>query len=236
MHPVLQSCQLLIRLVAELIAGVIYLGCGYGRVWEADSVVTRAAARRLAAGLRLAQAYLRRVLVVMALELEPTLIDPLYREPCRRPERAFARKAKMRRAVFVVFQNNAPFPGALLAKMVQNHQGGHSVDAANKQVMPICIRSLKARLACLAKIAGDPLPRARRLAFYLARKKPGPLFAPAGPDRPPQSLGKLRKLWNTATSATFDAMAMDIHIKSRARPPPMQPRHRHGPSILVMGG
>jgi hypothetical protein len=49
----------------------------------------RAVARRLAAGLAHEEAYLRRVLIVMALELEPTLKD--RRGPMRRPH---SRRAK----------------------------------------------------------------------------------------------------------------------------------------------
>ena len=68
MHPVLQSCHLLLRIVCGFIAGVRYSGCGNSQA--SDFVASKAAAQRLVAGLRLAEAYLRRVLLIMALELE----------------------------------------------------------------------------------------------------------------------------------------------------------------------
>lgn len=235
MHPVLQSCHLLLRIVRDLIAGVAHFGYGAMGANEdaqvSDFVATKAAAQRLAAGLRLAEAYLRRVVLVMALELEPTLIDPPQGDLSRR-RRDRPLKIVVRCVAFTMFNKQSALPDAILNKMRENDAGKQGVT----QIQPICIGPLKARLNNLAKIAADPLPRARRLAFHLARKRPGPMFASGGHIRPSGSLGRLRKLWNTQTSAAFEAMAMNIQTKSRARPPPLPLRHRYGPSILVLGG
>ena len=234
MDPVLQSCQFIIRIVRDLIAGVRYSGLTGGS--QASSfVASKAAAQRLVAGLRLAEAYLRRVLLIMALELEPTLVD--VPQPLGRPRNCVTKpKAVATRAVFKVFQNVCAIPDGVLTKMRQGDFSGTLALHDHAQPKPVFIGRLQARLDNLAKISGDPLPRARRLAFHLARKRPGPMFEPDRHVRPSNSLGRLRRLWNTETSATFDAMGMDIRTKSRARPPPLPPRRRYGPSILVLGG
>ena len=240
MHPVLQSCHLLLRLVCGFIAGVRYSGFTGGSQGS-GFVATKAAAQRLVAGLRLAEAYLRRVLLIMALELEPTLVD--VPQPLGRPRNS-ATKTKVveARAVFKVFQNVRAIPEGVLTKMRQGDFSGTQALHDHAQPKPVFIGRLQARLDNLAKIAGDPVSRARRLAFHFASKRPGPMFEPDRHVRPSNSLGRLRRLWNTETSATFDAMGMDIRTKSRARPPPLTrppplpPRRSYGPSNLVLGG
>ena len=239
MHPVLQSCHLLLRLVRDLITGVRY--SGYGSSQASDFVATKAAAQRLVAGLRLAEAYLRRVLLVMALELEPTLVDAP--QPLGRPRTCATQpKAVAACSLFRIFQNVRAIPDGVLTKMRQGDFSATQAPQDHAQPKPVFIGRLQARFDNLAKIAGDPLPRARRLAFHLARKRPGPMFEPDRHVRPSNSLGRLRRLWNTETSATFEAMGMDIRTKSRARPPPLtrppplQPRRSYGPSNLVLDG
>jgi hypothetical protein len=73
MNPVLESSQFVLRLVRDFIACVHYAACGAGSLQASGFAPSRAAAQRLVAGLRLAEAFLRRVLILMALELEPTL-------------------------------------------------------------------------------------------------------------------------------------------------------------------
>ena len=121
MHPVLQSCHLLLRLVCGFIAGVRHSGCGSAQA--SDFVATRAAAQRLVAGLRLAEAYLRRVLLIMALELEPTLVD--VPQPLGRPRTCATQpKAVAACAAFKVFQNVRAIPDGILTKMRQGDFSG----------------------------------------------------------------------------------------------------------------
>ena len=259
MNPVLQSCQLVLRLVCDLIAGVRLLGCTDGRSQASDFVHTKAATQRLKVALRLVEAYLRRVLLVMALALEPTLIDTpqkLARSkdgpsdgpsdgPNNGPSDAssactFAgqleRKSRATGAPFQVFVNVPALPEEILAKLRQGDFGAPVAPQERAPLDPIFIGRFKTRLDTLAKIAADPLPHARRLAFYLARTRPGPMLEPDRHLRVSSSLGPLRKLWRTETSATFDAMGMQIRPKSRARPPPLPPHRRHPPPYLAVGG
>ena len=234
MHPVLQSCQIILEIVRTLIAGVAYFGCGGSGAVESDFVATRAAAGRLGAGLRLAEAYLRRVLLVMALEMEATLVDG-PKPPLRRP-RETVRKPVRRAYVFQIFPKVPAMPEAVLFSMRNADVGKPTHKAVRGQSKPVFIGALKARLHTLSQIAADPVPRARRLAYHLARNKHGPFFAPDRHIHTTGRLGRLRHLWGTEASATFDAMAYDIETKSRIRPPPLPPRRRYGPSILVLGG
>ena len=238
MDPVLQSCQFIIRIVRDLIAGVRYSGLTNGGSQASGFVTTRAAAQRLVAGLRLAEAYLRRVLLVMALELEPSLVDTP--QPQARPRNSTTKpKAVVACAAFKVFVKVPALPEDILTKLRQGDFSRTQPSEDHAQPKPIYIGRLQARLDNLAKIASDPLSRARRLAFHLARVRHGPMFEPDRHVRPSNSLGRLRRLWNTETSATFDAIGMDIRTKSRARPPPLPPRCPAtimGPSNLVLGG
>ena len=247
MNPVLQSCQLVLRLVCDLIAGVRLLGCTNGRSQASDFVTTKAATQSLKAALRLVEAYLRRVLLVMALDLEPTLVDTPQTFPrsndgpndspsaCT-PAGQLERKSRATGAPFQVFVKVSDLPEDVLTKMRQGDFNAQIAPENRKPSDPIFIGQFKSRLDNLAKIAADPLPHARRLAFYLARTRPGPMFEPDRHLRVSSSLGPLRKLWRTETSAIFDAMGMQIRTKSRARPPPLPPHRRRPPPYLDAGG
>jgi len=82
---------------------------------------------------------------------------------------------------------------------------------------------LLARLAALKKLVDAPEARARRLAFHLARRRPGPVLAPVFAGR---SRGQP---FTTETSAVFEALPTAIIAASRSRPPPLGPRPRAGP-------
>jgi hypothetical protein len=232
MPPVLQSCLWLIEIARTLIAGVRYFDFSH----TADYVPTKACAQRIKAGLKLAEAYLRRVLILMALALEPTLVDVpqknLERRRREKPRRIVVRQS----APFIIFPPVPPLPDKVLDHLRDLDQQARFVETYPGQKGPIYIGTLKARLEQLAKIATDPTKRANRLAMYIARKKHGPFFAPDRHVRPSNQLGRLRKLWDTKTSASFDAMAYNIITQSKERPPPLAPRQKYGPSILRVGG
>ena len=254
MHPVLQSCLFLLEIVRSLIAGVRYDGFEDSGAEVSNSVPNRAAAQRLVAGLRLVEAYLRRVLIIMALGLEATLVDtPQVNLHLRRREKLAKPKPVVARpSSFIVFPKMPPLPDSVAWKLQSatmyqwtGHMTAHMTGYTTGHIMkratrgpakPVFVGMLKARLDHLAKIAQDPLPRAMRLAYYIARHKHGAMFAPDRHWRPSNALGRLRRLWTTQTSATFDAMAHDIQTRSRARPPPLSPRKKYGPSIARVGG
>jgi hypothetical protein len=95
MHPVLSSCRFLLSVIRALMEGVR----ARDELYLARPVFASCAvARRLAAGLAHVEAYLWLVLIVMALELEPTLKD--RRGPMRRPH---GRKAMPQKEVSTRF-------------------------------------------------------------------------------------------------------------------------------------
>ena len=184
----------------------------------------KAVAMRLVSGLRILRAFLRRLVILIALELEWGLIEE--RGPLKRPHKRKL-KPKSAKLSLTCFDPDEVSPwlnniGPTFKPRVksQNEEGTNPpayVDMA----------ALYAQLDFLTGIAANPLAKAKRLAFHLARRSPGLIMAPAGPWRIP---GR----WGTDVSATFDAMAGSIITQSRNRPPPLPPRRWRGPSITVL--
>lgn len=191
----------------------------YDRVLSRDQAhlrpahLSQAAARRLRAGIRALEAYVRRLILLLALRLEPDLPRdtsevPLYHWP-RNPRQETARlrmftgdRMGMAPALSSRFAPDRTAPGA-----------------------PVRLDPLLTRLGTLKDLLEAPDKRARRLAFHLARNRPG-LLAPPG-------LGRVgvRPRYGTEVSALYDGMAQAILSQSRARPPPLGPMPRPGPRI-----
>lgn len=219
MHPVLQSCCLFLATLRMLIDSVRGLGLSGG---ARPAFASQAVARRLAVGLRIVEAYLRRVLIVMALELEAELVDAP--KPMRRPH---GRKKVAGLPGFTVLAGRGkPLSEVALDAMTLGVKRQQRLRTAPA---PVGLGRLYQRLDQLAAIAADPMARARRLAFDLARRLPGPILAPDPRLRPPQN-------WGLEVSTTFDAMAFDILARSRSRPPPLPPIRKYGPSVLLLDG
>jgi hypothetical protein len=227
MHPVLKSCRVFHRYLLDLIdlvrAGV---GIGGGIVTGTNAIwprmAPRAVARRFAAALRLVEAYLRRMLLLMALRFEPTLVDK------RRPlKRVKDRKRRLRKAVrfAVLFVPYRPMTDKVLYKFDEA--------ARLKRERPrpppklVSMLALYRRLDWLTAEAADPVQRAKRLALNLARRRPGPIFVSDWAIRMPQRYG-------TEISMTFNALAHVVLEESKARPPPLPPLQRYGPSVTLI--
>jgi hypothetical protein len=218
MHPVLSSCRVFLTVLRDLIAGV-RAKAGVARPAFASQAVTR----QVAAGLRLVEAYLRRVLIVMALEIEPSLVDAAAQDdsgPLPRPD---GRKRASSSAGFRVLDDGR-LP--LREDWHLEVRDWHRPTAASRA--PMAMGRLYRRLDQLAAIAADPLRRARRLAFHLARCRPGLILAPDIEMRPPLT-------WRPEAALGFNALAHEIINRSRNRPPPLPPPRRHGPSVIVLG-
>jgi hypothetical protein len=177
----------------------------------------RSVARRLAAGVRLLGAYLRRLLILLALRLEPDVTAP--QRPLKRPH---GRKM-VRKAGFVVFQSECALPDDLFP--ADRHGPGAGSTAQEQSEVPLS--ALFAKLDAMAAILADPLPRARRLALHLRRARPGTPLAPG--DTAPA----LRR-YGTTLSASYDAMGFAISQASRTRPPPLPPPRRHWRSLTLL--
>jgi hypothetical protein len=216
MHPVLISCRFLLATLQALLDQVrardnVYL--------DRPAFGARGMARRLAAGLRLVEAYLRRVLLVMALELEPTLVD--VRGPMRRPH-GRKRKAQAGPHFCILPKDLPPSDATLLA--FERCKDNLMWLCKGVPPQPVALGRLYQRLDQLTAIVTDPLARAQRLAFYLARTKEGPILAPDPTLRPPGS-------WGTEARASFVALEHEIVTRSRNRPPPLRPPRRCWPSV-----
>jgi hypothetical protein len=156
------------------------------------------------------EAYLRRVLILMALEIEPDL------KVVPRPENLARAKARVTRARKPIFQI---YPTPAQERCIGSGHELHLDRQPKDWVSPppaVPIGRWLNRLDHLHAIAKDPAAKARRLAFTLARRRHGLLMAP--PERP-----RILRRWGREVSAIHDAMAVQIMTKSRTRPPPLPP-------------
>jgi hypothetical protein len=186
--------------------------------------VRAAIAARLRTGVRALEAFLRRILILMALDIEPDLIC------IERPEnlaRAKARKMRRVKKPFLrIYPSNYGPPTFEFEQRswVPYTTDVHTHDAALPP-LTVPIGRWLAQLDYLHAIAKDPVAKARRLAFSLARSRHGILMAPPSP---PRLVGRC----GTEISAIHDAMAYQIIEKSRTRPPPLPPPRR-GPKPMI---
>jgi hypothetical protein len=175
---------------------------------------------RLAAGVAVLASFVRRLLVLMALSMEHGLVDRIDRAtPLARPH---GRKSAAR-ARFVVLDARFVIAdeGALPKPAFDWADQAQKAAPAAKGLSPARLYQM---LDLLGAIVADPEPRARRLAFYLARRRHGPILPPAGPAR-------IAGRWGTEIRASHDGLAAAIFLAGRARPPPLPPPRRAGPMV-----
>jgi hypothetical protein len=186
-------------------------------------VACKAVAMRLASGLVVLRAFLRRLVILIALELEWGLVDK--RGEMKRPH---MRKAKSRAVLSL---------GGLEANKANPWLDGGGpqfkarVKTGNIGPVEVNMANLYTKLDFLAAIAANPLAKAKRLAFYLARRYPydpnGIIIAPEGPKR-------IAGRWGTQVRASYDAIAGSIMIQSRNRPPPLPPPRTCWPTVTAL--
>jgi hypothetical protein len=183
----------------------------------------KSVAARLKSGLIALKTFLRRLIILIALDLEWGLVDK--RGEMKRPHK---RKSK-------------PSEGFSL-RLLDAHKGGHWLSHHNPDHYPraksnrdygtnpavnVDMAWLYAYLAFLSKIADNPYPKAKRLAFHLARNRPGYILALEGPKR-------IAGRWGTEIRTYYDTMPALIVDKSRNRPPPLPPPRNHWPMITAL--
>ena len=183
------------------------------------ALARKAVAARLASGLRVLRAFLRRLIILIALDMEWSLVDT--RGEMKRPH---GRKSTS--------SSRPSLKGLDAAKPSPwlNNDGPQfktKVTPAHSTPVPIDMTKLYAQLDFLSKIAANPIAKAKRLAFHLARTYQGIIIAPEGPKR-------IAGRWGTEVRASFDAMAASIVMKSRNRPPPLKPPRNHWPTITAI--
>jgi hypothetical protein len=184
------------------------------------ALARRAVAARLRSGLIVLRAFLRRLIILIALEMEWHLVDT--RGPMKRPH---GRKSKSSSPKFSLqgldAQGVSPWLNAV----------GPQFKIKDTQVrnprVEIDMAKLYAQLDYLSKLAANPTAKAKRLAFHLARTHEGIIMAPSGPKR-------IAGRWGTQVSASYDGIAESIMTKSRNRPPPLPPPRNYWPTITAL--
>jgi hypothetical protein len=176
--------------------------------------------RRLESGVRVLASFVRRLLVLMALSLEHGLVDRVdASQPLPRPKG----RRRTSGARFKVLP--PPFSGPyVVGDAIESWRDRVGTTVPVRQAKPVSPARLYRLLDQLAAIVADPEPRARRLAFHLARRRDGPILPPVGPAR-------IAGIWGMEVRASHDAMAGAILSASRVRPPPLPPPRRAGPTV-----
>jgi hypothetical protein len=220
MNP-LVSCAILIATAQSLVAMVNTRDNLHLR----PPLARKSVAGRLVTGLIVLRAYLRRLIIIMALELEWGLIDT--RGPMKRPHgRKSTALARPSLTLLDTYKISPWLNGDGPAFKTPIKRDFHySFDTPAPA--PIDMAKLYAHLDYLAAIAVNPMAKAKRLAFHLARARQGIITAPKGPKR-------LAGRWGTQVRALYDAMAADILTKSHIRPPPLPPPRTHWPMITAL--
>jgi hypothetical protein len=180
---------------------------------------SKAVAMRLASGLIVLRAFLRRLVILIALEMEWTLVDT--RGAMKRPH---GRKATSR-AVLTL----GGLEAAKASPWLNGNGPRFKVPDRHGWRGPVEVNMTKlyAQLDFLAKIAANPTAKAKRLAFHFARNYEGLMMAPQGPKR-------IAGYWGTEVRASYDAIAAAIMRQSRSRPPPLPPPRTHYPTIIAL--
>ena len=183
------------------------------------ALACKSVAARLAGGLRVLRAFLRRLIILIALDLEWGLVDTrgAMKRPHGRKSASSSRpslKGLDAAKVSPWLKSDGPL---FKSPDTQAHNTPVQIDMAK----------LYAQLDFLARIAANPDARAKRLAFHLARTQQGIIMAPEGPTR-------IAGRWGTQVRASFDAMAASIMTQSRNRPPPLPPPRTHWPTITAL--
>lgn len=213
----MESRDAFIRLTRQCAASLVLRVLSHDNMHLSPRSMTRAAAERFRAGLRALEAYLRRLILCLALQIEHDLprtnVERARLMPGQRPSRKTSCKPSFH---FTIFTGQHDFPDPFYAEWV----GGRTVRPVQVPAAP-----LLARLNALSDLAKSPMARARRLAWHMARHKAGLILAPD------LYRGYVPRRYGTEVSASYDAMGHDIIETSRIRPPPLGPVARPPPRI-----
>ena len=213
MNP-LAAFTFLIATVASLVAAVTTRDNLHLR----PALACKSVAARLAGGLRVLRAFLRRLIILIALDMEWGLVDT--RGAMKRPHG--------RKSASTSTPSLKGLDAAKVSPWLKSDGPQLKTDKGQAHNTPIQIDMAKlyAQLDFLAGIAANPIAKAKRLAFHLSRTQQGIIMAPEGPTR-------IAGRWGTQVRASFDAMAASIITQSRNRPPPLKPLRTHWPTITA---
>ncbi|MEM1391003.1 MAG: hypothetical protein AAGG45_07960 [Pseudomonadota bacterium] len=183
------------------------------------ALISKAVAARLKQAIRAMEAYLRRMLVLLALSLEPGLKPDMRERPVRPSKRSQSTPTFTFRT----------FPKAGIDFALSSHFEALKARprTPNTGRTPVPARPLLERLSQLRALIEAPQARARKLAWALARRRPGLMLAPGHHEA-------VKPRYGTEFSTTYTLMGHAILKLSRARPPPIGPVPRPPPRIRVL--
>jgi hypothetical protein len=188
-------------------------------VYLRPALASKAVAARLRSGLIVLRAFLRRLIILMALEMEWGLVDT--RGAMKRPHG----RTSTTRSVLSLTAFDARKASPWLNGDGPNFKP--VIKTGNTTPTQVNMAKLYAQFDFLSKIATNPAAKAKRLAFHLARTYEGIIIAPRGPKR-------IAGGWGTQVSAFYDSMAWAIMMQSKSRPPPLPPPRTHWPMITAL--
>lgn len=189
-------------------------------------LISKAAARRLRSGIRMMEGWVRRLIILMALALEAGLSP----RSVERPVRPSGSGQDGPGAARVMPHRLRMFPREAmddLSELSDPVSGSPSADWEVTGEGQVVARPLLVRLGMLKRLMAEPEARARRLAWHLARCRPGVIL-------PPVSVTGVPGRYGVEASALFDMMGHAILSESRARPPPLGPVPRPPPGVRVL--
>jgi hypothetical protein len=191
-------------------------------------IARKAVAARLVSGLRVLKAFLRRLILLIALDLEWGLIDTRgeMKRPHGRKSKSFCYKPNLH---ILDPDTLSPWIGGNCPKFVidKMYEPRQVRDPRYNPPVYVEMAKLYAQLSYLSDLAANPLAKAKRLAFHIARTREGIILAP-------DPIKRIPGRWDTEVRALYFAMWASIAEKARSRPPPLPPPRTHWPMITVL--
>jgi hypothetical protein len=187
------------------------------------ALARQSVAARLRSGMIVLRAFLRRLIILIALEMEWSLVDK--RGEMKRPH---GRKSKSSAGFSLKCLDDTRVSPWLNANGPEFKPVFKSADS-HRTYAPVEINMAKlyAQLDFLSKIASDPTAKAKRMAFHLARAYEGFILAP-------DPIKRIAGRYSTEVRASYEGMAHSIITQSRNRPPPLPPPRTHWPTITAL--
>jgi hypothetical protein len=186
-------------------------------------IARKSVAARLVSGLIVLKTFLRRLIILIALDLEWGLVDK--RGEMKRPHKRKSKPSEGFSLPLLDCTKVSPWIKAVPPNFKPRVKSQNEY-RTNPAVF-VDMARLYAYFTFLSKIADNPFPKAKRLAFHLARNRPGYILAREGPQR-------IAGRWGTEIRAYYDTMPALIVDKSRNRPPPLPPPRNHWPMITAL--
>jgi hypothetical protein len=187
------------------------------------AIARKSVAGRLVSGLIVLKTFLRRLIILMALDLEWGLVDT--RGAIKRPHKRKSKPSCPFNLPLLDYSKVSPWIKAVPPNFKPRVRSQN--DYGTNPAVFVDMARLYAYLTFLSKIADNPYPKAKRLAFHLARNRTGPILAGEGPKR-------IAGHWGTEVRTYYDWLPALIIDQSRNRPPPLPPPRNHWPMITAL--